>query len=302
MGTLPKSISDLINSNGELRALGKGSERDPIDGLGLLLLQAGVIDEEELRAALQEQADEAKLGHWVLLGDVLLRRRLVTSEQVADSVSSQTESHKTRHFTGEEHAAATSVIKRAFDIAGALVGLGITAAVLPAIALAISLEDGGPVLFRQNRVGLHGRQFGILKFRTMIPDADRRKLSVKSESAQFFSAKSDSRITKVGRVLRKTLLDELPQFWNVLVGEMSLVGTRPPTLDEVWHYEQRHWSRLEVKAGMTGMWQACDERHGKSFEEVVKLDQEYCAKWSLALDAFILAKTVTAAFSKLRAA
>jgi lipopolysaccharide/colanic/teichoic acid biosynthesis glycosyltransferase len=283
------------------------ARRDPASSsregsLGLVLVQAGLIDEEELRSALTEQANEAARGHWVLIGDVLQRWHLITSSEVATSVSTQTRRHASAHFAQHPHAAATSVVKRGIDIAGALVGLAITATILPAIALAISLEDDGPVLFRQTRVGLRGRQFGILKFRTMVPDADRRKLSITSKSPQFFSAANDTRITNVGRVLRKTLLDELPQFWNVLVGEMSLVGTRPPTLDEVWHYEQHHWSRLEVKAGMTGLWQVCEDRHERNFEEVVKLDSEYGERWSLALDALILAKTVGAALGKLRQA
>ena len=263
---------------------------------GQLLVNAGFIDTEELHLALSEQAEEAKRGHWVLLGQLLLGWELITPEQLETSLATQAMYQQNTHFQGKAHPSVDNSLKRAVDIVGALVGLGLTASVLPLIAGAIELEDGGPLFFRQTRVGLQGRQFGILKFRTMIPDADRRKLSVKSESATFFGARTDNRITRVGRLLRKTLLDELPQFWNVLVGEMSLVGTRPPTLDEVWHYEQGHWQRLAVKGGMTGMWQATSGRHEKSFDDVVKLDQEYAAKWSLGLDLSIMAKTVFAAF------
>ena len=269
---------------------------------GELLVAAGVIDVEELRQALSEQAREAKRGHWVLLGQVLLAWELITPEQLEASLVTQSMYQQRTHFEGQTHPSVNSTLKRAVDVVGALVGLGVTASVLPLIAGAIKLEDGGPLFFRQTRVGLQGRQFGILKFRTMIPDADRRKLSVASESATFFGARSDNRITRVGRLLRKTLLDELPQFWNVLVGEMSLVGTRPPTLDEVWHYEDRHWSRLAVKGGMTGMWQATSDRHGKSFEEVVELDTEYAKRWSLGLDVLILVKTVLAAVQTVRRA
>jgi lipopolysaccharide/colanic/teichoic acid biosynthesis glycosyltransferase len=267
---------------------------------GEVLVDAGFIDERELASALDEQAQEAALGHWELLGSVLMRWHLITEEQLETSLLAQAIEHQHLHFAGTPHSSVTSVLKRSMDIAGALVGLGLTAAVLPWVAGAISLEDGGPILFRQSRVGLHGRQFGILKFRTMIPDADCRKASIESDSPLFFSAKVDRRITRVGSVLRKTLLDELPQFWNVLVGEMSLVGTRPPTLDEVWHYDERHWSRLGVKAGMTGMWQVCEDRHAKSFEDVVGLDLEYHRRWSLVLDVFIIARTALGALEKLR--
>jgi lipopolysaccharide/colanic/teichoic acid biosynthesis glycosyltransferase len=277
----------------------------PLDAQGSfgdVLLDAGLVDATELRAALGEQAREAKQGRWVLLGQVLLGWRLITAEQLEESLVTQAMYQRSCHFKGPTHASVGSVVKRAVDITGALVGLGLTATALPFIAGAISLEDGGPVLFRQSRVGLHGRQFGILKFRTMVPDADRRKPSVASDSAQFFSTRADSRITRVGRVLRKTLLDELPQFWNVLVGEMSLVGTRPPTLDEVWHYEDHHWQRLAVKAGMTGLWQASADRHASGFEDVVALDLEYAQRWSLGLDVVIIVKTALAAFDSLRRA
>jgi lipopolysaccharide/colanic/teichoic acid biosynthesis glycosyltransferase len=272
------------------------------DCLGLVLLKQGLIDREDLESALQEQAEEARRGHWVLLGELLQRWQLVSPEQIASAISLQTRAAARKHFTGRPHRAARSAVKRAVDIAGALVGLGLTAAVFPAIATAITLEDAGPILFRQTRVGLRGRQFGILKFRTMVPDADVRKLSVQSQSQRFFKATTDARITRVGQVLRKSLLDELPQFWNVLVGEMSLVGTRPPTLDEVWHYEDRHWARLEVKAGMTGLWQITPDRHALSFEEVVTLDRHYDEHWSLALDALVLGKTILAVFEKVRRA
>jgi lipopolysaccharide/colanic/teichoic acid biosynthesis glycosyltransferase len=275
---------------------------EPPGSFGATLLEAGLIDLDELHSALSEQAREAKLGHWVLLGQVLLGWGLVTVDEIERSLITQATYQHANHFQGASHASVKSVAKRAVDIAGALVGLGLTASALPLIAGAIALEDGGPVLFRQSRVGLHGRQFGILKFRTMVPDADRRKLSVASTNTQFFSAAVDRRITRVGGVLRKTLIDELPQFWNVLVGEMSLVGTRPPTLDEVWHYEDRHWGRLAVKVGMTGLWQVSPDRHAKTFEDVVSLDREYDAKWSLALDVMIIVKTAFSAFEKLRRA
>jgi lipopolysaccharide/colanic/teichoic acid biosynthesis glycosyltransferase len=234
----------------------------------------------------------------VLLGEVLQRLGFTSTEEINACVSDLAWHNEPAHFDWNYHPSVTSPLKRAMDIAGALVGLGITVSILPGVSLAVFLEDGGPVFFKQYRVGLHGWQFPIFKFRTMVPDADRFKLSVKSDNALFFSTKHDRRITRVGRVLRKTMIDELPQFWNVLSGQMSLVGTRPPTLDEVSHYTREHFRRLEVKPGLTGLWQASGGRHEKSFDDVLALDLEYQRTWSLLLDVKIIAKTVYLAMLK----
>jgi lipopolysaccharide/colanic/teichoic acid biosynthesis glycosyltransferase len=265
---------------------------------GEVLLEEGLIDPDDLDAALGQQATEARAGHWELLGTVLVRGGRLTAEELEATLRLQSELRQVRHFGAPSHSSVHSLLKRAIDVCGALVGLGLTAVLLPFIAAAIALEDGGPVLFRQRRVTLHGRQFTIFKFRTMVRDADRLKPGVACANRRFFSPTRDARITRVGRVLRDTLLDELPQFWNVLRGEMSLVGTRPPTLDEVWRYDDRHWLRLGVRAGMTGMWQVSEGRHAQTFEEVVAHDLEYARRWSVALDALIICRTVWSAIRK----
>ncbi len=267
--------------------------------LGDVLVRQGLIRPDALQIVLNEQRAEANQGHWILLGDLLEQWHLSTHDEIDAALSELTRENEPVHFDGHAHASVANRLKRLLDIVGALVGLGLALTVLPFVALAIHLEDGGPVFFQQHRVGCHGWQFPIWKFRTMVPHADRLKLSVKSADALFFSPTGkDPRITRVGHVLRKTMLDELPQFWNVLKGEMSLVGTRPPTLDEVCHYSAEHWRRLEVKPGLTGLWQASGNRHLRGFDDVVALDLEYQRTWSIGLDLSILLRTVISALRK----
>jgi len=179
-------------------------------------------------------------------------------------------------------------LKRATDIGVSVIALILLAPLFLIIAVLIKLEDGGPVFFRQTRYGLYGKEFQMLKFRTMVPDAEERlkellALNEKKDGVTF-KMKDDPRITKIGRFLRKASLDELPQFWNVLKGEMSLVGPRPPVKREVELYELRHRRRFLVKPGITCLWQV-GERHGGlfeigdrneiDFEEQVGLDVRY---------------------------
>lgn len=185
--------------------------------------------------------------------------------------------------------------KRCLDIVGALVGLGITAALLPFVALAIRLESPGPIFFSQERVGRNGRTFRCWKFRSMFLDAEQRKqaLMVHNEMhGAMFKMKDDPRVTRVGRFIRKTSIDELPQFWNVLSGEMSLVGTRPPTPAEVATYENWHRKRICIKPGITGLWQVSGRNQISDFDEVVRLDIQYIDNWSIWVDLRILLKTV----------
>jgi exopolysaccharide biosynthesis polyprenyl glycosylphosphotransferase len=187
------------------------------------------------------------------------------------------------------------VLKRLLDVVGSLVGVALTALLLPAIAAAIKLDSPGPVFFRQKRVGQNGRIFSCYKFRTMYVDAEARKkdlLARNEMTGAIFKIKDDPRITRVGRFLRKTSLDELPQFWNVLSGEMSLVGTRPPTPDEVEHYEEWQRGRICIKPGLTGLWQTSGRNHVTDFDEICRLDLRYIDNWSLWLDIKLLAKTV----------
>lgn len=197
------------------------------------------------------------------------------------------------------HPSANSIIKRGIDILGSLVGLLILAVIVVPIAIAIKLESAGPVFYSQERHGLHGKKFRIWKFRSMVSNADELKALVKNEvQGHIFKNENDPRITRVGRFLRKTSLDEFPQFWNVLKGDMSLVGTRPPTPDEVAKYEAHHWDRLNVKPGITGQWQVSGRSSIKDFEEVVKLDLLYQELWNPLYDVKLLFKTIAHLLSR----
>lgn len=193
----------------------------------------------------------------------------------------------------EPHRSVSCVIKRSLDVAGSLVGLVILAIVFVPIAIAIRLDSPGPIFYKQVRCGLQGQKIVIRKFRSMVQDADALKAQVKNEAkGLIFKNKQDPRITRIGSFLRKTSLDELPQFWNVLKGEMSLVGTRPPTLDEVAHYDPRHWLRLNVKPGLTGEWQVSGRSSIQDFEQIVDLDLRYQQLWNPLYDIQVILKTI----------
>ncbi|MBW4561938.1 MAG: sugar transferase [Mojavia pulchra JT2-VF2] len=197
------------------------------------------------------------------------------------------------------HPSIASTKKRLIDIFGAIVGLMITALVAIPVAIATIIDNPGPIFYCQIRCGLHGRPFRIWKFRSMIVNADQLKHLVNNQAqGHIFKSTEDPRITRVGKFLRRTSLDELPQFWNVLMGEMSLVGTRPPTPDEVINYELHHWQRLRVKPGITGEWQANGRSSIKDFETIVSMDLDYQRKWSVAYDLNLILKTIWVVLSK----
>lgn len=194
--------------------------------------------------------------------------------------------------------------KRTIDILGALVGLLITFIISLFVAPAILIESPGPLIFSQIRVGKNGRRFKIYKFRSMYRDAEARKAELLAQNEMqglMFKMKNDPRITKVGNFIRKTSIDELPQFWNVLKGDMSLVGTRPPTEDEFLQYEGRHKRRLSLKPGITGLWQVSGRSDINNFEDVVRLDLDYIDNWSPLLDVKLLLKTVVVVFARVGA-
>jgi len=187
------------------------------------------------------------------------------------------------------------LLKRGMDIAGALFGSIITCILYPFIAIAVKTESKGPVLFRQKRVGRNGRVFSIYKFRSMYIDAEERKKELEAQnemSGLMFKMDNDPRITKVGAFLRKTSLDELPQFFNILKGDMSLVGTRPPTVDEYERYDSHYKRRLSMTPGLTGLWQVSGRSEITDFDDVVRYDLEYIDNWSLTLDLKILFQTI----------
>ena len=199
----------------------------------------------------------------------------------------------------ETHPSVRSITKRLIDIVGAIVGLIITGIIFIPIAIAIRWSSKGPIFFHQTRCGWMGRKFQIWKFRSMYANAEALKKQIKNQaSGAFFKNDNDPRITPIGGFLRRTSLDEFPQFWNVLKGDMSLVGTRPPTPEEVGTYKIPEWQRLNVKPGMTGEWQVHGRSQVRNFEDVIELDLRYQHNWSLAYDMKLIFKTVMILFSK----
>jgi len=197
-------------------------------------------------------------------------------------------------FNPTSHTETAIVIKRGIDIFLALLLITLTAPFFVFIALAIKLTSPGPVFFKQVRCGLNGRRFNILKFRTMVVNAAALKSELEElneVSGPVFKIKKDPRVTATGRFLRKFSLDEIPQFINVLKGDMSIVGPRPPIPSEVRKYDLWQRRRLSVRPGITCLWQI-NGRNGIDFEEWMKLDLEYIDKWNLSLDMKIILKTI----------
>ena len=226
---------------------------------------------------------------------------------VPQSAFSETSGNLNSLFTIEEvelysdpaHPAVTSITKRAIDILGALVGLAITGIILIPIAIVMHFDNPGPIFYSQTRCAYKGKIFRIWKFRSMVVNAESLKYLVINEAkGNIFKNENDPRITRFGRFLRRTSLDEFPQFWNVLKGEMSLVGTRPPTVSEVQNYQAHHRKRLDVKPGITGEWQVNGRSSVKDFEDIVRMDLDYQHKWSLPYDLQLIWKTIWVVFDK----
>ncbi len=193
------------------------------------------------------------------------------------------------------------LIKRLLDIIGGIIGCVFAIIAFVIVGPIIKIKSPGPVFFKQKRVGRNGKQFTLYKFRSMYMDAEERKNELMDRNevagAQMFKLKEDPRIIKgIGNFIRRYSIDELPQFYNILIGDMSLVGTRPPTVDEWNKYELHHRKRLAIKPGLTGMWQVSGRSDIKDFEEVVALDTKYIINWSLGLDFKILLKTILVVF------
>ena len=200
-------------------------------------------------------------------------------------------------------SAGQLIFKRTMDICGGLVGMLLTGIIFIFVAPIIYIKSPGPIFFKQVRIGKNGKKFNIYKFRSMYMDAEERKKELMAQNdikdGMMFKMDNDPRIIKgIGNFIRDYSLDEFPQFWNVLKGDMSLVGTRPPTVDEWEKYEMHHRSRLAFKPGLTGMWQVSGRSNITDFEEVVRLDTEYIKKWSPGLDIMILFKTVAVVLGK----
>lgn len=210
----------------------------------------------------------------------MVERRILISQK-------QVESRKIYHFT-----------KRVFDIVMSALGLIALSPMLAIIAYKIKREDGGPIIYKQTRVGKDGKKFEMYKFRSMVVNADQLLVRLKDQNevdGAMFKMRNDPRITKIGHFIRKHSLDELPQLVNVLKGDMSLVGPRPPLPSEVIQYTNYDKQRLYVFPGCTGLWQAT-ERNNVGFNEMVKLDLEYIRRASAIYDLSIICKTVFVIF------
>ena len=190
--------------------------------------------------------------------------------------------------------------KRVIDICGSLVGL-VICGLVAIVLVPLIRKDGGPAIFAQKRVGKNGRYFKFYKFRSMYVDAEERKKELMDQNTMtggMFKMDNDPRITPIGRFIRKTSLDELPQFFNVLKGDMSLVGTRPPTVDEYEKYTPEQKRRLSFKPGITGLWQVSGRSEITDFDEVVRLDVSYIDDWTIWSDIKILLKTIKVVFKR----
>jgi exopolysaccharide biosynthesis polyprenyl glycosylphosphotransferase len=283
--------------NGHGRALGAvGAPLGSIDDLPALL-HGQVVDEVIAVPPLDRPLLE-RLSRWCSTRGILLRLWL---ELPCPAIG-----HWDAEYLGEgaflvSLAAVPQnpmdlLLKRMLDVLGAAAGIVFCGIVYICCGRRLRRASGGSPIFCQQRIGKNGRAFPLYKFRTMCAGAEQQKAAVSAHNEMrgpMFKIRNDPRVTAIGRKLRRHHLDELPQFWNVLRGDMSLVGTRPPTADETAVYGEHHHRRLSMKPGITGLWQLNGNGIISDFEEVVKLDCEYIDKWSLWLDAKIMAKTLS---------
>ncbi len=283
--------------------LDKDNRYEPINGIKVVyrndiaeLLRTHVVDEVFIGSKTREVKDTGRLISWFLsmgiavhvMSDIFINE---VPNMTVDKIGNMTFISSTMTpITPEQKA-----MKRAADIFVSLIGLVLTGIFFIIFAPIIVIQSPGPVFFKQTRVGLNGRKFKMYKFRSMELDADEKKAELLKDNevkGQMFKIKDDPRVIPIGRFLRKTSIDEFPQFLNILKGDMSLVGTRPPTLDEFEHYRPDHMSRLAMKPGLTGMWQISGRSEIKDFEEVCELDRYYISNFSIPLDMEIILKTI----------
>jgi exopolysaccharide biosynthesis polyprenyl glycosylphosphotransferase len=220
---------------------------------------------------------------------------------LSNAVKTQIADHKFLTFINVPHNTYALAAKKIVDLFGALIGIVVLSPVLIAVTLLIRFTSPGPAIYKQPRVGLRGRQFELYKFRTMVTNADelRKDLAEQNEAdGPAFKIKDDPRITKIGGVLRKTGLDELPQLFNILKGEMSLIGPRPPLPEETVQYQRWQLRRLSVKPGLSCFWQIKPDRNSVKFEKWMEMDLAYIDNWSLRLDFVILLKTLKTIFQR----
>lgn len=258
-------------------------------------LMEHVVDSVFLNLQLDSKKSR-RLNHELIRAGVTVHINLV---RVPDDIPNRTVERLGNYTvltTGLRLASARQIMmKRLLDIAGGLVGSLITVLVSIFIGPIIYFQSPGPIYFKQKRVGKNGRTFEIYKFRSMYMDAEERKKELMQQNEMdglMFKMKDDPRIIPIGHFIRKYSIDELPQFFNVLKGDMSIVGTRPPTVDEYEQYQVHHRGRLASKPGITGLWQVSGRNQITNFEEIVELDTDYIMRWSVVEDIRIILKTV----------
>jgi len=220
---------------------------------------------------------------------------------LSNAVRTEISSYKFLTFINVPHNTYALGVKKIMDIFGSLLGIIILSPVMILMGILIKTSSPGPIIFKQPRVGLRGRQFQLYKFRTMVVNADELKKELEDlneADGPAFKIADDPRVTKIGKFLRKTGLDELPQLFNVLKGEMSLIGPRPPLPEETTQYERWQLRRLSVKPGLSCFWQVKPDRNSIKFEKWMELDLAYIDNWSLRLDFVILLKTIKTIFHK----
>jgi len=295
--TVKQSVQDVLQANGA-----------NIQVLILDFAQTAFMDSSGIGALVNCRKSAQQQGAQLRLINVPSQVRLVLALTDLDKVfdiepetiaPAQETVKKTDNLTIVTHPSVQSRSKRILDILGSIAGLSITALIFIPIAIAIKVEDGGPIFFSQIRCSWLGKRFRMWKFRSMVTNAEALKHTIENKaSGALFKNPEDPRITRIGKFLRRTSLDEFPQFWNVLKGEMSLVGTRPPTPDEIDRYEILQWHRLDIKPGITGEWQVNGRSKITNFEQVVELDIRYQENWSFWYDIQLLWKTVITMFKK----
>ncbi|GAB4327344.1 MAG: hypothetical protein OHK0047_13170 [Leptolyngbyaceae cyanobacterium] len=260
--------------------------------LGAILLQEGLITKSQLYSALEKQRQQVETVGWQLLGEMLVESKLISKGELKAVLERQAGLYNLEFFSVLSHPSLHSRFKRSLDIVGAIAGLFILLILLPLLAPAVYLSSPGSIFVAQPRVGLRGKHFLLWRFRTASPHAERQRLKLAYEKGnKLFDQAHEPLITPVGKLLRYFYLDELPQFYNILKGDMSLVGTRPPTLDEVQFYTRGDWQRLAVKPGLTGLWQTNQRKYEMNFEEILEMDFAYIDGWSRRLDLMILTST-----------
>jgi len=279
----------IILPEGYIQVLNDLMEVDMIDEV--LYVKNKVIPSEVRKVV--RSCEELGVVFNLLYGDEKLTLSNAVKTQIAD--------HKFLTFINVPHSIYALAVKKIMDIFGSLIGIIVLSPILIAITLLIRITSSGPAIYKQPRVGLRGRQFELYKFRTMVSNADdlRKDLEEQNEAdGPAFKIKDDPRITKIGGILRKTGLDELPQLFNIVKGEMSLIGPRPPLPEETVQYQRWQLRRLSVKPGLSCFWQIKPDRNNIKFEKWMELDLAYIDNWSLRLDFLILLKTIKTIFQR----